>query len=93
MDIYLPALLLGFLLSSLYGAIFHLWRGGNFGRLLFYLVISWAGFLMGQLLASYLNFKFDSLVQLHLATASLGSFLFLGLGYWLTLPDEGKVKE
>jgi len=33
----LPAFLLGFVLSTLYGAAFHLWRGGSIGRLFFYL--------------------------------------------------------
>ena len=40
-----PGYLLGFLLASLIGVMFHLWRGGRIGRLVLFLVLSWAGFL------------------------------------------------
>jgi hypothetical protein len=82
-----PALLLGFLISTLYGALFHLWRGGSPGRLLFYLALSWVGFSAGQITANILGWSFDNLGQLHLLTASVGSILFLGIGYWLSLID------
>jgi hypothetical protein len=81
----LPAFLFGFLLSSLYGAAFHLWVGGNAGRLLLYILLSWSGFWIGQFAANYLNWTFLSLGPLHVGMATLCSFLFLGLGYWLSL--------
>ncbi len=81
----MPTLLLGLIISTLYGAIFHLWRGGNAGRLLLYLLLSWIGFWVGQLLANLLNLSFDVLGQLHLLFATLGSLAFLGIGYWLSL--------
>ena len=80
-----PTLLLGLILSTLYGALFHLWRGGNAGRLLLYLILSWIGFWLGQLIASYFNFSFDALGQLHLLFSTLGSLIFLAVGYWLSL--------
>jgi len=81
----IPALFLGIVLSTLYGAAFHLWRGGNLRRLLLYLGLSWAGFWSGQWIANYFGWSFDSLGQLHLGTATLGSFIFIGAGYWLSL--------
>jgi uncharacterized membrane protein YeaQ/YmgE (transglycosylase-associated protein family) len=81
----IPTLLLGLILSTLYGAIFHLWRGGNAGRLLLYLLLSWIGFWFGQLIANYFNFSFDLLGQLHLLFTTLGSLIFLAIGYWLSL--------
>lgn len=82
-----PALLLGFIISTLYGALFHLWRGGSAGRLLLYLILGWVGFWGGHFIASHFGWKFDSLGQLHLGTASLGSILLLGVGHWLSLVE------
>jgi uncharacterized membrane protein YeaQ/YmgE (transglycosylase-associated protein family) len=81
----IPTLFLGLILSTLYGAVFHLWRGGNAGRLLLYLLLAWIGFWLGQLIGNYLHVSFDTLGQLHLITATLGSLLFLAIGYWLSL--------
>ncbi len=80
----LPTFLLGLLISTLYGALFHLIRGGNFSRLLLYLVLSWIGFWSGQLIANQLNLTFLSIGSLHLGLATLGSLLLLLLGSWLT---------
>ncbi|MBN2147839.1 MAG: hypothetical protein JW726_10640 [Anaerolineales bacterium] len=89
-----PMLLLGFILSTLYGAIFHLWRGGGAGRLLFYLILSWIGFWAGHLIANALGWTFDSVGQLHLGSATLASAIFLGVGYWLSLVEiEHKPKN
>jgi uncharacterized membrane protein YeaQ/YmgE (transglycosylase-associated protein family) len=81
----IPTLFLGLILSTLYGAIFHLWRGGNAGRLLLYLLLSWIGFWIGQLIGNLLNVSFDTLGQLHLVFATLGSLIFLAIGFWLSL--------
>lgn len=82
-----PSLILGLILSTLYGAGFHLWKGGRWERLLLYLLLSWGGFWGGQLLASLLNWSFDRVGGLHVGAATLGSFLFLGVGYWLSLAE------
>jgi uncharacterized membrane protein YeaQ/YmgE (transglycosylase-associated protein family) len=81
----IPTLFLGLILSTLYGAIFHLWRGGTAGRLLLYLILSWIGFWIGQLVGNLLNVSFDTLGQLHLLFATLGSLIFLAIGFWLSL--------
>jgi hypothetical protein len=81
----IPGIFLGLILSTLYGALFHLWRGGNAGRLLLYLLLAWIGFWLGHLVGNFLNSSFDLLGQLHLFFASLGSIIMLGIGYWLSL--------
>lgn len=83
----LPTLLFGFLLSTLYGALFHLWRGGGAGRLSLYLITGWLGFWSGQVLASRWNWTFGSLGPLHIGMATLGSILFLFIGHWLSLVE------
>jgi hypothetical protein len=88
-----PTLLLGLIISTLYGALFHLWRGGNAGRLLLYLLLSWVGFWVGQILGNLINLSFDTIGQLHIGMATLGSLIFLGIGYWLSLvQSEPKVR-
>ncbi len=86
----IPTLLLGLILSTLYGALFHLWRGGNAGRILLYLILAWIGFWFGQLLGNLFKISFDTLGQLHLVAASLGSLVFLVIGYWLSLVQVEK---
>jgi hypothetical protein len=81
----IPTLFLGLILSTLYGALFHLWRGGNAGRLLLYVLLAWFGFWSGQLLGNYFNISFDTIGQLHIGAATLGSVIFLAIGYWLSL--------
>jgi uncharacterized membrane protein YeaQ/YmgE (transglycosylase-associated protein family) len=84
----LPSFLLGILISSLYAAVFHLWKRGGLGRLLFYFIISWVGFWGGHMLADRLGWQFDSLGPLHLGTATLGSLVCLFIGYWLSLVES-----
>jgi len=81
----IPTIFLGLVLSTLYGALFHLWRGGNAGRLLLYLILAWIGFWLGHLVGNYLNASFDMIGQLHIVVATLGSGVFLAIGYWLSL--------
>ncbi|MCL4562665.1 MAG: hypothetical protein M1281_18895 [Chloroflexi bacterium] len=81
----LPTLFFGVLLSSLYGAVFHLWKDGGLPRLFLFLVLSWAGFWIGHLLANQLGWTFVSVGTLHVGLATLGSLAFLAGGYWLSL--------
>jgi hypothetical protein len=82
-----PALILGLLISSLYGAIFHLWRGGGAGKLLLSLFLSWGGFWIGHGLASVLGWHFASLGPLNLGVATLMSVAFLLSGHWLSMVE------
>lgn len=83
----LPAIIFGLLISTLYGAAFHLWRGGSAWRLVLYLVLGWAGFWLGQFIATQLGWTFVSLGTLHLGMATLLSAVFLFGGYWLSLVE------
>jgi hypothetical protein len=86
----LPALLFGFLLSTAYGAAFHLWRGGSAGRLLLDLFLAWSGFAAGQILGDWLGLSFARLGPLHVGLGSIGSLVFLFLGHWLSQTPEKK---
>lgn len=81
----LPSILVGLIVSTLYGAAFHLWKNGGLGRLFLYLILGWIGFWFGQFLAVRFGWTFGSLGSLHLGPATLGSAVFLLGGYWLSL--------
>jgi len=83
----LPAFIFGIILSTFYGAAFHFWKGGGPGRLLLYLILGWAGFWTGHLVAGLLKWSFDSLGALHFGSATVGAGLFLTIGYWLSLVE------
>jgi hypothetical protein len=44
-----PALLFALLVALLYGALYHFVRGGGFGRLLLFFILSMIGFVLGHL--------------------------------------------
>ena len=81
----LPTVLFGILISTLYGAAFHLWRGGNSRRLLYYLALGWLGFWIGHFAAVQFGLTFASVGALHLGMATLLSAVCLALGHWLSL--------
>lgn len=83
----LPSIILGIVISSLYGTIFHLYRGGGPGRILLYVVLAWIGFWIGHFLGNYLGWIFLSLGSLNLGMGTIGSALMLAFGYWLSLVE------
>lgn len=88
----LPGLILGIIISMLYGAIFHFWRGGGPIRLILYLILSITGFWTGQIVAEKYNLVFISVGSLHLGFATICSIIFLAIGHWLSLAQVERVK-
>jgi hypothetical protein len=88
-----PALILGFIISTMIALAVHILRGGGAGRLLLYLILAWAGFWLGQLIAARFGWTFGSVGPLHLGMASICSLLVLGVGQWLSQVDTGKQSE
>lgn len=88
----IPSALLGMLIATLYGAVFHLWRGGGIGRLILYIMLAWIGFWVGQVIGTQLGWSFASIGPLRLGTATLSTLLFLGIGYWLSLVEVERKK-
>jgi hypothetical protein len=84
----IPSILVGIIISSLYGAIFHLWRGKSLGRLILYIILAWIGFWIGHFIGDSLGWIFFSLGPLRLGTATLGAAITLGIGYWLSLVEK-----
>lgn len=81
----LPTILFGFLVASLIGVMFHLWKGGGIGKIMLYVILSWIGFWGGHFVGNALGGDFGNVGALHLGAAILGNALILGIGYWLSL--------
>lgn len=80
----LPAILFGLLIALLYGAIYHLIRGGSFWRLLLYMLLAVFGFVLGHLIGLWRNWILFPLGSINLGLSSIGSLLLLILGDWLS---------
>jgi uncharacterized membrane protein len=81
---FIPALILGLIIASLYGALYHLVRDGGFWRLVLYLVLSWIGFAAGHSLATWLGWMFLPIGEVNVGPATIGSLVILGAGDWLS---------
>ncbi len=76
----LSTILFGILLSSAYGAGFHLFRGGSLRRFVLFLVLAWAGFWVGDTLGWLLGWNFGAVGLLNVGMGTLGAGLFLLVG-------------
>lgn len=91
-----PSIVLGLLLGSLYGLLWH----ACLGRRPRWLPLNWAigigGFFGGYALAALAGFRLIALGAIPLVEATVGAFLALALAWWLfgrrvyrTVPDAG----
>lgn len=80
----LPTILIGLLIALLYGAVYHLIRGGSFWRLLLYLGLSVLGFTAGHIVGLWRGWMLIPLGSLNLGLSSIGSMVILILGDWLS---------
>ena len=84
MNTIASGLVLGFLLSTVYGAVFHLLVGGPPRKLLLYVLASWFGFALGHFVGDLLGIEALKLGAIHLLAASIGSWLALILSWFLS---------
>lgn len=89
----LPSIVLGLIFSLLIGSLFHLWRDGGAGRLLLYLALSVGGFAFGQWLGVWRHWILFPIGPLNLGLATLGSLVFLAVGYWLSLVEIHRSRD
>jgi len=79
----IPTLLFALLIALLYGALYHLLRGGGFWRLILYFGLSVLGFAVGHQIGAWRGWTFLTIGSLNLGLASIGSITFLLIGDWL----------
>jgi hypothetical protein len=80
----IPTIIFGVLLSTLYGAVYHLIRGGSLRRMLFFLVLAWAGFWLGDTLGWYMGWNFASAGVLNAGMGTVLSVAFLAIGDFIS---------
>ena len=80
----IPSLIFAFLIASLYGALYHLIRGGRLRRLLLFLILGWTGFVLGHLVGIWQGWSLFPLGELNLGLSTLGSLVFLLTGDWIS---------
>jgi len=80
----LPTLLVALLIASLYGALYHLIRGGGFWRLILCLGLGLLGFALGHFIGTWRGWILVPLGSLNLGMASIGSLGTLLIGDWLS---------
>jgi len=81
----IPSLIFAILIASLYGALYHLIRGGGLGRLLLFLIFGWIGFTAGHLVGIWQGWVLLPVGELNLGMSTLGSLFFLVVGDWMSL--------
>jgi hypothetical protein len=73
----IPTIIFGILLSSLYGALYHLIRGGKTRTMLLFMVVAWIGFWLGDTLGWYMGWSFASVGNLNAGMGTVLSLAFL----------------
>jgi hypothetical protein len=76
----IPTIVFGILLSTLYGATYHLLRGGKTKTRLVFLALAWAGFWLGDMLGWYMGWSFAGVGNLNAGMGTVMSFVFLLAG-------------
>jgi len=87
----IPSLVLALMIASLYGALYHLIRGGGLGRLLLFLIFGWMGFAAGHFLGIWRDWVLIPIGELNLGLSTLGSFIFLVGGDWISSIQIGDI--
>jgi hypothetical protein len=73
----IPALIFAFLIASLLGALYHLIRGGGFGRLFLDLLLSWSGFALGYFVGIWQGWTLFPMGGFDLGLSIAGSLILL----------------
>lgn len=77
------------MLATLYGAVFHLWQGGDGRRMVVYILTAWLGFGLGQLIADMLDVRVLSIGPVNVLSGTLGAWIGLVVTR-LLVPDAPK---
>lgn len=85
-----PTATLGFILATLYGAVFHFIVGGDARRLALFLLTAWVGFTLGHLLGVLFEINILNIGTLRIVAATSGALLALAVSYILT---SGQVRK
>ena len=83
MDRIPPGALIIALLTIIYAAVFHLWKGRKWSDLAVYLVAALVGMVLGQLLGPLLGLNLLRLGQVYLLEGTVLAWLFMFAVAWV----------
>ncbi|PJF42465.1 MAG: hypothetical protein CUN55_10000 [Phototrophicales bacterium] len=83
-----PSFVLGFILATLYGSLFHFISGGDAARLALFFLASWIGFALGHITGDILNVEILDMGPLNALNATIGAFVALFVTRLLTRPTN-----
>ncbi|MCA1953577.1 MAG: hypothetical protein LDL12_00345 [Anaerolinea sp.] len=86
----LPAVVLGLVIGSFLGILYHLWRGGEIWRLLLYMALGCLGFWVGHFLGAALGWTFAAYGPLNIGMGVFVGAITIFLGHWLSLVQVEK---
>lgn len=81
-----PSFVLGFVLATLYGSLFHFISGGDAARLALFFLASWLGFSLGHITGDILEIEFLDMGPLNALNATIGAGIALLVARILTRP-------
>ncbi len=79
-----PTVTFAFILATLFGAIFHLFMGGDVRRLALFLLAGWIGFSLGHVLGVVFEINIMNIGPLRIVAASIGAIVALIVARFLT---------
>ena len=80
-----PSVVFGFILATLYGAVFHFVLGGDARRLALFLLAGWIGFILGHIFGTIVGVNVLNIGSLRFFSATLGAWLALWAARFLTI--------
>lgn len=72
-----PSIILSGVISVFVALIYHVWRGGGFGRLVLSVVAAWLGFALGHLIGQLLGLNLILIGDLHVAEGLIVALIAL----------------
>lgn len=85
-----PTATLGFILATLFGAVFHFVVGGDVRRLALFLLVAWVGFVVGHVVGVLFEINILNIGTLRIVAASIGALIALIVSHILT---SGQVRK
>lgn len=79
-----PTVTFGFILATIFGALFHIVVGGDARRLALFLLSGWIGFSLGHVLGETLEIDIAPIGSLNIVPAALGALVALVVARFLT---------
>ena len=87
MNLTFPSFLFGCMIALLLGAVYHLWQGGDWKKLLLAEIASVLGFWAGHFLGFLFRWEVLNLGAIYLIQALIGSVIAIAFVHWLGQSD------